>query len=55
MIRKDAEGSGRAIISRYYPGICLEGLRKTTKNQSGKPISEPRFECKTFRIKIRSF
>jgi hypothetical protein len=24
-------GSGRGLISRYYPGIRLEGLRKTTK------------------------
>jgi hypothetical protein len=22
---------------RYYPGICLEGLRKTTKNVSQSP------------------
>jgi hypothetical protein len=28
------EGSGRGLISRYYTGICLEGLRKTTKNLS---------------------
>jgi hypothetical protein len=25
-------GGGRGIILRYYPGIRLEGLRKTTKN-----------------------
>jgi hypothetical protein len=26
------EGSGRALILRYYPGSHLEGPRKTTKN-----------------------
>jgi hypothetical protein len=25
-------GSVRGLISRYYPGIRLEGLRKTTRN-----------------------
>jgi hypothetical protein len=28
---EDAEGSGRGLILRYYPGICLEELKKTTK------------------------
>jgi hypothetical protein len=27
---KDLEGSGRGIIVRFYLGIRLEGLRKTT-------------------------
>jgi hypothetical protein len=31
-IWKDLVGSGRGLILRYYPGIHLEGLRKTTKN-----------------------
>jgi hypothetical protein len=31
-IGKDVEGSGRAIILRYYSGICLERLKKITKN-----------------------
>jgi hypothetical protein len=31
-IGKDLEGSFRGIILRYYPGIGLEELRKTTKN-----------------------
>jgi hypothetical protein len=31
-IEKDLEGSGCGIM-RYYPGIFLEGLRKTTKRQ----------------------
>jgi hypothetical protein len=28
------KGSGRGLIIRYYPGIRVEGLRKTTKNLS---------------------
>jgi hypothetical protein len=28
------EGSGRGLILRYSPGICLEGLRKFTENFS---------------------
>jgi len=27
--------SGHGLILRYYPGICLEALRKTTTIQSG--------------------
>jgi hypothetical protein len=30
LIGKDVEESGRGQILRYYPGIFLEGLRKTT-------------------------
>jgi len=26
------KGRGRGLILTYYPGIWLEGLRKTTKN-----------------------
>jgi hypothetical protein len=29
---EDVEGSSHSLILRYYPGICLVGLRKTTKN-----------------------
>jgi hypothetical protein len=29
---KHLEESGSGLIFRYYPGISLEGLRKTTKN-----------------------
>jgi hypothetical protein len=25
------EGSGHGLMLRYYPGICIEGLRKTMK------------------------
>jgi hypothetical protein len=25
-------GRGQGLTLRYYPGICLDGLRKTTKN-----------------------
>jgi hypothetical protein len=35
---KDLKGSGRGKILRYYPGIRLEELKKTTKNLS-KEIS----------------
>jgi hypothetical protein len=28
------KGSGRGLILRYYPGICLEGLREITENLS---------------------
>jgi hypothetical protein len=31
---KGLEGSVRGIILRYYPGICLGRLRKTTKTLS---------------------
>jgi hypothetical protein len=31
---KDMEGSGHDLTLRYYPGISLEGLRKTTRNLS---------------------
>jgi hypothetical protein len=31
-VGKDVEGSGRCIISRFYPGIFLEDLGEDTKN-----------------------
>jgi hypothetical protein len=31
---KDMEGSKCGLMLRYYPGICLEGLMKTTKTIS---------------------
>jgi hypothetical protein len=31
-IENDMEGSCRGLTVRYYPSICLKGLRKTTKN-----------------------
>jgi hypothetical protein len=33
-IGKDLEGSGRGLILKYYSGIRVEGLRKTTKDLS---------------------
>jgi hypothetical protein len=33
-IGKDLVGRGHGLIIRYYPGICLEGQRKTMKNLS---------------------
>jgi hypothetical protein len=34
--------------------LSLEGLKKTTKNLSGWPVSWPRFEHKTFQTQNRS-
>jgi hypothetical protein len=31
---RDLVGSGRGLILRHYPSICLEGLSQTTKNLS---------------------
>jgi hypothetical protein len=45
---KDVEGSGLELILSSYPSICLEALRKTTKNLSGQPVLGPRFEPETF-------
>jgi hypothetical protein len=36
---------------RYYPGIFLERLRKTTKGLSGYPVLGERFEHETFRTR----
>jgi hypothetical protein len=36
LIGKDLEGSGCGLILRYYPGISLWGLRKTTKSQDSR-------------------
>jgi hypothetical protein len=44
----------RGLTLRYSPSIFLEGLRKQEKPQSGKPISGPRFEPGTYRIRNRS-
>jgi hypothetical protein len=48
-------GSGRGLILRYYLGIRLEELRKTTKalNQDSRS-PEQIFEPGTFRIRSRS-
>jgi hypothetical protein len=37
----------------YYPGIFLEGLRKTTIPRLGWVISQPRFKPGTFRLQAR--
>jgi hypothetical protein len=43
------EGSGHGLISRYYPGISLETLRKTMKkNLSEQSVLLPGFEPGTF-------
>jgi len=49
-------GSGRGLILRYYPGIRLEGLRKTTKTsiriagRRGRDLNPgpPEYETGTF-------
>jgi hypothetical protein len=33
-MRMDVEGSVRVLILSYYYSICLQGLRKTSKNLS---------------------
>jgi hypothetical protein len=33
-IRKEVEGSSCGLILKYYSGICLEELKKTTKDLS---------------------
>jgi hypothetical protein len=33
-IGKDVKGNGGSLILKYYSTICLQGLRKTTKNIS---------------------
>jgi hypothetical protein len=50
---KDMEGGGSGLIFRYYPGIRLEGLRKSAKILSGEPVRGPRFEPMTYRIRSR--
>jgi hypothetical protein len=37
------EGSG---CGKNYPGICLKGLRETTKALSGQLVTEPKFEIR---------
>jgi hypothetical protein len=37
------EESGRNIILKYYSGICMERLRKTTKNLSHDSRSPGRY------------
>jgi hypothetical protein len=54
-IGMDLVGRGRGLILRYYPGIRLEGPRKTTKNlNQDSRSSGTRFETGTFRIRSRS-
>jgi hypothetical protein len=52
---KGLVGSGHGLILRYYPGIRLEGLRKSTKNFHQDSWSlRPRIEPGTSRIQSRS-
>jgi hypothetical protein len=51
MIGKDLERSGRGLIFRYYPDICLVGLKKTTKlvshdSQSPDQDLNPEYEAR---------
>jgi hypothetical protein len=36
IIGKNVKGKGRDLILRYYPGIHLEGLRKSTETSVTK-------------------
>jgi hypothetical protein len=38
----------------YYPGIFLVGLKEPEESRSGHPVSEPRFESKTSKIRSKS-
>jgi hypothetical protein len=50
---KDLVGRGRDLILRYYPGIRMDGLRKTTKHLNQDSRSQgPRFESGTSRLLI---
>jgi hypothetical protein len=51
---KDLQGSGRGLILRYYPGTCLEVLRKTTKTSVMTAGHRPRSEPGTSRVQHRS-
>jgi hypothetical protein len=47
--------SGSGLMLRYYPGIRLEGLRKTTKILTlDRRLPGPRIETGTPRIRSRS-
>lgn len=41
-----------AAWSRYYPGICLEGLRKNTKNLSQDVDAQIDIETEYFQLQI---
>jgi hypothetical protein len=41
------------VISKHYPGICLERQRKITKT-TRQPISDPRSKAGTSEIRSRS-
>jgi hypothetical protein len=45
LIGKDLEGSGCILVLRFYPCICLEGLRKNTENLS--QVASPQAEIWT--------
>jgi hypothetical protein len=42
VIKSEVRGHGLTI--RYYPSICLEELKKTTKSLSEYTATAPRFE-----------
>lgn len=53
MIKKDVKESSRVLILRYYPSICVEILRKTTKSPSSiYSISGLRIETETSRVTV---
>jgi hypothetical protein len=52
-VRVDVEGSDCGRICGVALTFCLEELRKTTENKSGKSVSGPRFDHVTYRIRSR--
>jgi hypothetical protein len=53
LTRKDMEGSGYGLISRYYPGTHLEGLRKSRNSWSqGRDLNPrpPEYKGVTIRL-----
>jgi hypothetical protein len=50
---EDMEGNGHGL--RYYPRICLEGVRKTIKSLSGYLMSQPTFEPSTSHVQKGSY
>jgi hypothetical protein len=55
MMNSDLEGSGRSLILRNYAAFAMRSWGKQQKPQWRQPVTEPRSEPRTFRIRTRSF